>query len=354
MMRIAGRNTDGIAKPIKTDKDGQVIVSAIPRIKKNIFNKDDVTVGSYLNSTGALITASGWVTSNFISVTSGKSIIIKTLPASSVAGVGIYADSELITWLSNDVVRSNGQIVNIPPNANRIKVSMVDSSLINQQIEYGTVSTEYEPYEILTTFETSSELLALNDDNKTVKLSAIQNPETQKYYLGVVNPAPVAYDAIWKRLKVESRLQKSIIMADLSRTVSLNATNGFAQIVMNAPVGELWHIRDIFFSVAAISGATTGTHKLAVIQGNHFMHGERLSFVTAYNKALVVSKNMASASVDTPDPSEKLLQVQSIKSLIVQNGNDTLLQFVYYNNSNVAQTDVLITCKVWYEREYVL
>ena len=116
---------------------------------KNLFNKNTITFGSYVNSSGGTSISSGWACTDYIFVIGGLKVKINgAIDGSSSAGTAFYdGGKNLISFMPNDDM-AESRIVPIPENAKFVRFSFHQDSanLDTYQIEYGEVSTTYEAF----------------------------------------------------------------------------------------------------------------------------------------------------------------------------------------------------------------
>lgn len=116
---------------------------------KNIFNKDALINGKYINSSGIEVESVGVKCTDFIFVVSGQKLITNnSIGTSSVAGIAFYDRNKVFISFVNQVEFNNAnRVLIIPQNAEYVRFSIsggvIESTL---QIEYGEISTTYENY----------------------------------------------------------------------------------------------------------------------------------------------------------------------------------------------------------------
>lgn len=115
---------------------------------KNIFNKDNLIEGKFLNSSGVEVTSSGWRCTDFIWVVGGTKLIAShNLGVSSSACMVIYdANKIMISAITQVDFNTANRILSLPINAEYVRFSLNTNQNI-VQIEYGTTSTVYEAFD---------------------------------------------------------------------------------------------------------------------------------------------------------------------------------------------------------------
>ena len=107
-------------------------LTALP--SKNLFNKNDVTIGKYVDyKSGQLLTASGYNASDFIEVESNEVYCKNT----STQFAFYDANKTFISGLNTD------RVFTTPSNCRYVRLSVEDSALDRLQFEKGSVQTDY-------------------------------------------------------------------------------------------------------------------------------------------------------------------------------------------------------------------
>jgi len=144
-------------------------------IGKNLFNKDTINAGKYVETNGTLTTNAGYNASDYIAVTAGESYYINTATgarrayynASKVFVAGSYLNNTTQLWVA-------------PAGAYFVRFSVATSVNINTlQLEHGTAATTYEAWALK--FKTSKTNYKLPNDldannNKVINLADGVNP----------------------------------------------------------------------------------------------------------------------------------------------------------------------------------
>lgn len=107
---------------------------------KNLFNKEDILEGYYINASGIAQAEATTFCSNYIEVDGGKTIV-KT--RTNWNSIGLYDKNK--TFISRTATSETGQLV-LPENCKYIRISDLLENLDIVQVEYGTEATEYEAY----------------------------------------------------------------------------------------------------------------------------------------------------------------------------------------------------------------
>jgi hypothetical protein len=155
----------GFQNPISVNVDKSVEIRTKPAFNefsnisfpygKNIFNKNALIDGKYINNTGAEYTSGTWKCTDYIPVIPGSKLVVSSggVSSSPSAGTAYYDKDKLfISFVSNATIISSGNKLNVPKNAYYFRFSIWQSTDIsNLQIEYGTVSTAYEDFSALPT-----------------------------------------------------------------------------------------------------------------------------------------------------------------------------------------------------------
>ena len=105
---------------------------------KNLFNKDAVKNGYFINSSGEEQAAANYSISEYIKIEPNTQYIktrhnVNTCTAFYDAGLNFISVVNTVTFTT-------------PPNARYVRISQINTSLYNQQLEKGSVSTNYVPY----------------------------------------------------------------------------------------------------------------------------------------------------------------------------------------------------------------
>jgi lysophospholipase L1-like esterase len=157
---------------------------------KNLFNKDTAMAGSYINSSGNLVSAAGFYYSDYIPV----------LPSTQYYKSGTY---QFAYYDSNKVYISggSGHALTTPANCYYVRISAyatLNSGVpgINlEQLELGTVGTEYVPY-----YDTVSGLKDTSFVQNAVfitlppKIYAMVGKELNIYFDNILNDKDTNYD----------------------------------------------------------------------------------------------------------------------------------------------------------------
>ncbi|MFE4764285.1 SGNH/GDSL hydrolase family protein [Bacillus mycoides] len=116
---------------------------------KNLFNKKDITPESYLdNNTGGIFPLPGYFVSDYIRMYSGNSYTLS--PANGNTTVKYYDVNK--SFISNGPAPNNGSITFTPPSSCVfVRFGQQNGWLDSTQLEFGSVKTPFEPYNIQVT-----------------------------------------------------------------------------------------------------------------------------------------------------------------------------------------------------------
>ena len=149
-------SSENFSNAVKTNKNGKIVyindVSNIEhtlKIKvasKNLFDKDAVTNGQYINnSTGSTDSAEGYCASDFIPVLEGATYTVS----------GYVTDDEITrktAFYNKDKIYITGANIQdtftVPSGAVYMRKSFATNDLDTIQIEYGVTATSYSPFNI--------------------------------------------------------------------------------------------------------------------------------------------------------------------------------------------------------------
>ena len=113
---------------------------------KNKFNKEDIETGYYINDSGSTVYEADSFTSGFIEVPNGNCI---ASTAGSLIRIGIYDSNK--TFIRRIIETNTGKLpITINSNEKYVRISAYIADINTIQLEYGTVSTPYEPYKLTT------------------------------------------------------------------------------------------------------------------------------------------------------------------------------------------------------------
>ena len=122
----------------------------VKSVGKNLFDKNKVSIGlnKYLNSAGQLVTSAAWNVSDYIPVVGGNTYSFQGLSRSSSANICFYNNGVFISSATNDTfINTQGKgSINVPPGANSMRISFLDTNIELIQVEEGSTITEYEPF----------------------------------------------------------------------------------------------------------------------------------------------------------------------------------------------------------------
>lgn len=113
------------------------------KLKSNLFNKDTVTLNSFVNDkTGALTVGENWIASDFISVIPEQDFVIKLLRQ-----IAYYTKDKV--FISGLTVSPQTYVTSIPSNCGYIRFSWYTPDAVTldtQQVNKGRELLPYEPY----------------------------------------------------------------------------------------------------------------------------------------------------------------------------------------------------------------
>ncbi len=148
-LKFMGKDPAGNAKAISVNDKGKLQFAELPgvlsqelRPGKNLFNKDTVIAGYLISSDGELSPSAGWTTSDFIPVKSNSDITVNKMRY-----LAEYDENkQFIKRIDSGGSALIEAIVTTAENTAYIRVTVTVNVLDILQVEYGTVSTSYEPY----------------------------------------------------------------------------------------------------------------------------------------------------------------------------------------------------------------
>lgn len=111
---------------------------------KNLFDKEQETINTIINSAGTLTPNNDYNSSDFINIKSSTSIVLSTNTTSAILEIVEY---DINKSLINRGVKTNSNFYTITTNVNTsyVRISYQNTST-QTQLEYGSSSTTYEPY----------------------------------------------------------------------------------------------------------------------------------------------------------------------------------------------------------------
>lgn len=152
---------------------------------KNLFNKNAAIEGAYISlSTGEIVAGVNWYYSEYIPVYQKTSYVKK-----GTFGFAFYNASKVF------ISGGQGKLMSAPTNAAFVRIGTYLTTLNDEQIEIGTVSTEYAPfgYNLQNSFipkYEGSKLLV----NLPSKVWALVGQELNIYFENIVNNKSSLYD----------------------------------------------------------------------------------------------------------------------------------------------------------------
>ena len=109
---------------------------------RNLFNKNDVTLGYYIDTSGNLVSASGVFVSGYIEVEGGKTYHFNDTRTRNSSHVFYDANR---TYISGSGISSPYNFTT-PSNAKYIRINGDNTNLDSYQLELGTSATTFTPY----------------------------------------------------------------------------------------------------------------------------------------------------------------------------------------------------------------
>ena len=110
---------------------------------KNLFNKNNILSGYYIDASGSLVAAAdNYVGNDFIKIDNTKTYYVSG-GQNNVIRICYYTTSQ--TFISRELITNSGALT-IPNNAMYIKISSYTSNLSTIQLEQNSTATAYEPY----------------------------------------------------------------------------------------------------------------------------------------------------------------------------------------------------------------
>jgi lysophospholipase L1-like esterase len=172
---------------IKDDKALKITDTEFVTLGKNLFDKETVTIGKFVNNTnGTLADNASFASSDFI----------KVLPnATYTIGNQYYmafydANKAYISGQGSVSPQSNPRTVTTPSNAAYIRVSEILSRLDLLQVESGSMATAYEPYRYKFTKEIPEFIVNLN---LPPAIPALVGKEVNIYFDNILNDDATKY-----------------------------------------------------------------------------------------------------------------------------------------------------------------
>ena len=127
--------SENYPQPIKTvTGENNLIIS-----NKNLFDKDNIIEGKYIDNSGNLVDDTNNFVGNYIPINANETYYCST--TSTDARRIVYYDSSK-TYISRTVTVSNGTLT-IPSNAKYVRLSCYNNALNTLQLEKGTSATSY-------------------------------------------------------------------------------------------------------------------------------------------------------------------------------------------------------------------
>ena len=110
---------------------------------KNLFDKDNIIEGKYIDTSGDLVNDSSNFVGDYIAIDNTKSYYASQNIGGSIR-IGYYDSSKI--FISRELIASNAGSLTIPNNAEYVRLSCYNTSLDTLQLEQGLTATPYEPY----------------------------------------------------------------------------------------------------------------------------------------------------------------------------------------------------------------
>ena len=110
---------------------------------KNLFNKDTITEGKYIDNSGNLVNDSSNFTGDYIEIDITKPYYANQ-NAGGVIRVGYYDSSK--TFISRQLISANYGSLTIPENTKYVRLSCYNTSLNTLMLNEGSTALPYEPY----------------------------------------------------------------------------------------------------------------------------------------------------------------------------------------------------------------
>ena len=138
----------------------------------------------------------------------------------------------------------------------------------------------------------------------------------------------------------------ALAVASYNQVLNVSA-GGNTVITITPPVGELWRVKNLYFSVPAI-GATSGTHSIHVYTGSIDIN-EFINLYGAYTGTLTLKRNVKGSGTSVPTNDAEVQR--AILNMVIT--NSLPLSIKYSNLTDVAQTGT-IAISVVREVEYIV
>lgn len=129
--------------PIELNKIGDYEDSIKKSTGKNLFDKDTIIEGKYIDASGNFINDNNNFIGDFISIDNTKSYYISSL-LGQAKRIAYYDSSK--SFISRELISALGGLLTIPNNTKYVRLSCVNTSLDTLQLEIGNQATSYEPY----------------------------------------------------------------------------------------------------------------------------------------------------------------------------------------------------------------
>lgn len=135
---------------------------------KNMFNKDTITSGLYLTSTGGTFSDANFYISAHIPVIAGAKIKANSLISNAFVFICFYKNGVFVSSVSTQSVVSASSIISVPANVDSMRISnhISQNPASSLQLEYGTVSTSYENFSAVPTYPTPISALPVSIQNQ--------------------------------------------------------------------------------------------------------------------------------------------------------------------------------------------
>jgi hypothetical protein len=114
---------------------------------KNLFDKDNVTVGKYINATtGNLSDATGYNAGDYVAI-EPSTVYVASFPGDYMQTIGFYTSTKVfISCTYGNLNITGGYTFTTPENTAYARVTAKDADLDSYQLELGNTITEYESF----------------------------------------------------------------------------------------------------------------------------------------------------------------------------------------------------------------
>ena len=141
---------------------------------ENLFDKNTIIQGKYINNSGNLVDDANNFTGDYIPINENTTYYLSST-STDARRIAYYNSSK--TFISRAVVVSN-QTLTIPSNAKYVRLSCYNNALDTLQLELGSKANSYTPYGT-----TPIELCKIENQDHTIKYQDYFYKDSDKWYL---------------------------------------------------------------------------------------------------------------------------------------------------------------------------